>query len=214
MNRDTFTVVFLHGLARTSRSLLGLQRAVEAHGYKTWSKSYPSRRLSIKELACTTAELIKADTSGRPLVGVTHSLGGILVRYMRDLLPWEGLIMLAPPNKGSSVAARYRSNALYRSFYGPAGSDVALACDWPDPPAPFGVVAGTKSFALSNPTSWMTRGLRLFSSTEPNDGTLSVDETRHPAMDCFATVDASHTWIMNHPRTHDLVLRFLNEGSF
>ena len=213
MTRSPFTVVFLHGLARTSRSMDSLRQAVEEDGYATWAKSYPSRTRSIAHLAQDVADVIRADTSGGPVFGVTHSLGGILVRHMRDMLDWKGLVMLAPPNNGSSVAAKLRNNRLFQQFYGPAGTDVAQAEGWPEPPSPFAVIAGTKSFAWRNPTSWMTRGLRLFPPDVANDGTLSIDETHHPSMCSFATVDASHTWIMNHPRTHQLVLRFLQQRS-
>jgi len=30
----------------------------------------------------------------------------------------------------------------------------------------------------------------------------------------FATVDASHTWIMNHPEVRAMVLEFLRSGDF
>jgi hypothetical protein len=33
-------------------------------------------------------------------------------------------------------------------------------------------------------------------------------------MSAFATVDASHTWIMNHEETHRLVIEFLTQGEF
>ena len=211
---ETPTVIFLHGLARSSRSLLKLRRLVEKAGFDTWAKSYPSRRLSIAQLADKLVEEIRTATSDGPLIGVTHSLGGILVRHMHARLNWRGLVMLAPPNNGSNVAVKLRNNMLFKAVYGPAGFEVALENEWPCPPQPFGVIAGTKSVSLSNPTSWLTGSLRMFPEGEENDGTLSVSETRHPNMHCFATVDASHTWIMNHPETHKLVLRFLREGAF
>ena len=55
------TVVFLHGLARTHRSLSSLRRHVERRGYPTWSQTYPSRRLSVGELAKNLAESIRRD---------------------------------------------------------------------------------------------------------------------------------------------------------
>jgi hypothetical protein len=33
-------------------------------------------------------------------------------------------------------------------------------------------------------------------------------------MSAFAEVDATHTWIMNDTRVHDMVLRYLRDGSF
>ncbi len=108
------TIVFLHGLGRTHRSMHGLRRYVEGLGYRTWARTYPSRRGRIEELAAEVAGQIRRDVGDQPIVGVTHSMGGILVRYMRDLLPWEGVVMLAPPNQGSRVAASLVKSRVYR----------------------------------------------------------------------------------------------------
>ena len=209
----TGTVVLLHGLARTDRSMGRLRRRLESAGHATWARSYPSLRLPVAALAAEIAGWIRADLGDRPVVGVTHSLGGIIARHMRDLLPWQGLVMIAPPNAGSQVAARLRHRPLYRWFYGPAGQDVADATAWPPPPAPFAVIAGTRSLAAVNPTSWMTRALDVFAGAA-NDGTVAVAETQLPGMADFATVDATHTSIMNHHQTVELVLSFLSSGQF
>jgi len=47
---------------------------------------------------------------------------------------------------------------------------------------------------------------------EPSDGIVTVAETRLEGMVDFATVDASHTWIMNHPQARAMVLEFLARG--
>ncbi len=207
-------VVFLHGLARTQRSLAGLKRQVEAAGYSTWSRTYPSRRLSVGELAETVAEQVKADLGDAPVVGITHSLGGILARHIGSRLSWQGIVMLAPPNRGSRVAQALRFHPLYRWFYGPAGQELGNYRDWPMPPEPFAVIAGTRGVTLSNPPSWAIRSLKLLPVDAKHDGTVAVDETKLPGMRAFAEVPASHTFIMNHPHTRELVLRFLERGSF
>jgi triacylglycerol lipase len=208
------TVVLLHGLARTDRSMGRLRSRIEGAGHPTWSRSYPSRRMPVAELARAVADWIRADLGDRPVVGVTHSLGGIVARHMRDLVPWRGVVMLAPPNAGSQVAARLRDNPLFRWFYGPAGQELGESEAWPSPPSPFAVIAGTRSLAATNPTSWMTSALGMFPEDVANDGTIAVTETRLPGMADFATVDATHTWIMNDSRTVELVLSFLASGRF
>lgn len=203
------TIVLLHGLARTHRSLAGLGRFLRANGYATWSQTYPSRRLSVPELADTLAARIQTELPDRPLVAVTHSLGGILVRHMATRLPWEGVVMLAPPNSGSRLAASLEANPLFRWYFGPAARDVARAENWPAPPTPCAVIAGTRGPSVGNPPSWLSVSLGLMPRDEPHDGTVTVAETRHEAMSAFATVPASHTWIMNHPETRRLVLQYL-----
>jgi len=188
-----------------------LAKHLRTHGFETWSRTYPSRRHSISYLAGALSEELVDAAGDRPLYAVTHSMGGILVRHLRDpRLRWERIVMLAPPNRGSRLAAAVVRNPLFRWFYGPAGAELADASSWPDPPAPFAVVAGTRSRALTNVTSW-TLG-RTFPPGMANDGTVAVEETKLPGMAAFAEVDATHTWIMNSPRVRHLVVTFLCNG--
>lgn len=206
-------VVLLHGLARGAGSMARLAGHLHAHGFETWSPAYASRRHSIGELASALADAIAAAAAGRTISAVTHSLGGVVVRHLHDpRIAWHRIVMLAPPNQGSRLAGELATSAVFRWFYGPAGRELADGARWPAPPAPFAVIAGTRSRALSNPTSW-TVGRRFPPGTR-NDGTVAVDETRLPGMADFAEVDATHTWIMNDAQVHSLVLRYLRSGSF
>ena len=74
------------------------------------------------------------------------------------------------------------------------------------------MIAGTRRRALANVTSWVSH--RVFAAGAAHDGTVAVDETRLAAAAAFATVDASHTFIMNHPRVAELTLAFLRTGGF
>lgn len=204
------TVVLLHGLARTRRSLAGLARHLERNGYETWSCTYPSRRLGVTELAAWVAAAIERDLAGRELLAVTHSLGGVLLRHLGHL-PWRGAVMLAPPNQGSRVALLLRDNPLFRLVYGPAGQDVSAPESWPPPPRPCAIIAGTAAPTLGNPLSWGTRALGLIPRGAVSDGTVLVEEARHPDADAFRTIEASHTWIMNHAVVREWVLELLGE---
>ena len=206
-------VVLLHGLARGQGSMALLGRYLRKHGFETWSHTYPSRRHSISYLASAVTEKLIEVAADRPLFAVTHSMGGIIVRHLQDpRLHWSRIVMLAPPNQGSQLAAGLVRNPLFRWFYGPAASELADASTWPPPPAPFAVIAGTRDRALLNVTSW-TVG-RRFPAGVRNDGTVAVEETKLPGMTAFAEVAATHTWIMNSPRVHRLVLAYLRRGSF
>lgn len=208
------TVVLLHGLGRTHRSMAGLRQHIERLGYPTWAQSYPSRRAKIQDLAGEMAARIRADLGARPLVGVTHSMGGILVRYMSDLLPWRGVVMLAPPNRGSLVAAELARRRLYRWYLGPAGRDLAEGDGFPAPPRPFAVIAGTRGASLGNLPSWFIAGMRFLPRGAAHDGTVLVSETQLEGMVGFAEVDASHTFLMDHPEARALVARFLAQSRF
>jgi triacylglycerol lipase len=207
-------VVLLHGLARSHRSMSQLRRAIERGGYRTWCATYPSRRMDIKTLARETAARIRAEAPAEKYFAVTHSLGGIVVRHMADTLPWSRVVMLAPPNQGSRIARAFAEQPLFRWIYGPAGLDVRDPASWPAPPSPFAVIAGTRSLSIANPTSWITKSAQLFPAGSPSDGTVAVEETKHPSMSAFAELDVTHTFIMNDPRAHALILSFLQRGSF
>ena len=75
------------------------------------------------------------------------------------------------------------------------------------------MIAGTGAKSSWNPTGWVSRRARVFAPGEPNDGTLAVVETQLDGMAAFATVDASHSWIMNHAPARALVVRFLQSGA-
>jgi pimeloyl-ACP methyl ester carboxylesterase len=211
-------VVLLHGLARTHHSLAGLRRHLERAGFPTWARSYPSRRWPIADAADQIAEWLAHDLPGdRPLVAVTHSLGGLVARHLATRVALRQIVMLAPPNHGSRVSRFYSQRSLYRWFFGPAGQELAAlnaASVWPSLDVPVAIIAGTRGRALANPTGWLSRARGHFAAEEAHDGTLAVDETALPGMAAFATVDASHTWIMNDAQARALVVRFLETRSF
>lgn len=206
-------VILLHGIARGQGSMAGLSKHLRSRGFDTWSTTYPSRQHSIAYLARALTEQIVEAAGNRPLHAVTHSMGGIIVRHLRDpRLHWERIVMLAPPNRGSQLAAGLVHNPLFQFFYGPAGLELADAAAWPAPPVPPAIIAGTRSLALTNVTSW-TLG-RRFPIGVKNDGTVAVDETKLDAMAAFCEVDATHTWIMNSEHVRHLVVTYLSEGCF
>lgn len=211
---DRPTVVLLHGLARTHRSLARLRRHLAAAGYPVWSRTYPSRRSGVAALAAEVGDWLESDLGRSPIIGVTHSMGGILARHIGDRLNWRGLLMLAPPNSGSRVAAGLEHHPLYRWFFGPALTELADPSGWPPPPEPFAVIAGTGGASVGNLPSWIIKSKKLIPPGEANDGTVTAAETRLDNMVAYAEVPASHTWLMNHPRTLELALEFVRHQNF
>lgn len=211
------TIVLLHGLARTHRSLAGLRRALENAGFPTWARTYPSRRLSIAHAAAWVADWIAHDIpNDRPMAAVTHSLGGILVRHISAHIDFTRIIMLAPPNQGSRVAHALGDRLLFRWLLGPAGQELAArdaSRSWPQPRAPCVVIAGTRARSAFSPLYWLTQSRFCFAPGEPNDGTLAVTETRLPNMAGFFTVDTGHASIVNNENVRDLVVRLLENGA-
>lgn len=192
----------------------GIRRFLEQSGFTTWSRTYPSRQLGVAKLAETVGQWIVDDVGDQPVIGVTHSLGGILARHIGNTVNWQGLVMLGPPNRGSRVAAALKPFPLYRWFFGPAGQEVATPDQWPRSPTPLGIIAGTQGASLTNLPSWLIRSFKLLPIDQPHDGTVTTWETKLAEMSAYAEVPASHTWLMNHPQTRELVLQFLHNRSF
>ena len=98
------TVILLHGLARTSRSLQGIRDDLHRESFPTWTETYPSRKASISALVDHVQARIEREVKSDRLYAVTHSMGGIIARHLASRLPFERILMLAPPNRGSRAA--------------------------------------------------------------------------------------------------------------
>lgn len=205
------TVVLLHGLGRTARSLARLQRALRTAGWRAVALDYPSTRDDLTGLARgldgPVAELA-AGTPGR-IHFVGHSLGGLLARTLiararPDRL--GRLVMLGPPNQGSAIADRLSRFPHYRRLLGPAALALGRATvpRFPDPDYPIGVIAGTRSV---DPVGWLML-------ERPNDGRVTVAATRIPGLTNHRVMPVSHALMMNHPAVIAATARFLATGRF
>ncbi|HKG91516.1 MAG TPA: alpha/beta fold hydrolase [Gemmatimonadaceae bacterium] len=216
------SIVLLHGLGRTYRSMLPIARAAEARGYRVLNVAYPSRTAPIEALAERVAHEAQAfagafDAHER-VHFVTHSLGGILLRaaVAAGLLPLDRVgraVMLAPPNQGSelpdALGGRPLLGPLYRQVTGPAGAQLGTGpAGVPArlPPVEFelGVIAGSRSL---NPL--LSRYIE-----GPDDGKVSVGRAAVPGMRDFLVVPHSHTFLMRAPAVVEQVLHFLERGAF
>ena len=204
-------VIVLHGMGRTACSMKRVEWSLKREGYRVINATYPSTRLSIQELADDWLnDLIeqKVPRDGCTIHFVTHSLGGIVVRQYLSTHRLERLgrvVMLGPPNQGSEMASRLRTNFFYRLLTGPAGQELGIEREsTPNRLGPVnfpvGVIAGSRSFG------------RRRDFAGPNDGKVAVARTQVEGMTDFAVIHATHTWMMCHPRVLRAVTHFLRGG--
>lgn len=206
-------VVLLHGLARTSRSMKKIEKALVEAGYRVANIDYPSRKKTITELAeDLRKELEKCCLGGGGKIHfAAHSLGGILTRlYIKTSRPPNlgRVVMLAPPSGGSAIADSFGDNWLFKSILGPAFPELSTHPDsLPNSlgPADFslGIIAGSSSWS---PMSWLL--------PKADDGSVSVEAARLEGMDAFLVIPVSHTAIMKNPRAIEETLTFLRTGNF
>jgi hypothetical protein len=208
-------VVLLHGLARTPASMNTMGKRLSGAGYFVVNVDYPSRHGKIEELSTIAVNkgLLACRKMGAERIHfVTHSLGGILVRYYLDtgnIAELGRVVMLAPPNRGSRAADTFSGYPGYNLLNGPAGFQLGTGPEGIPlqlGPADFevGIIAGDRTVNLILSTAF----------DGPNDGKVAVKDTRLEGMKDFLVVHRSHPFIMQADEVIDQVLHFLKNGHF
>lgn len=208
------TVVLVHGMGRTKRSMNALASHLSRQGFRVINFNYPSTRQSIETSTHQLREALRCNPGcgSGTIHFVTHSLGGIVVRALLKEQRPDNLgrvVMLSPPNQGSEVADRLRNNVLYKWATGRAGQQLGTeAHSVPNQLGgvdfPVGVITGSRSW---NPffSMWIDG---------PSDGKVGVARARVAGMADFLVVPRSHTYIMRSRGVMEQVARFLREGRF
>ena len=208
-------VVLIHGLNRSSRAMQPMAEALRAAGFSTVNVDYPSQAGDVAMLApmaVDTGLIGCRDAGAKRIHFVTHSIGGILLRYAHKTSPIPDIgrvVMLAPPNQGSEVIDITRDWPSSEIFAGKAGLQLGTDPDGiPRQLGPvdfeLGVIAGTGS--INFVMSAMLPG--------PNDGKVSVESTRVDGMADFLIVTNSHRYITESEEVIRNTTAFLRAGSF
>ncbi len=210
----TGTVVLLHGLGRTAKSMAYMEKRLMAAGYAVYNYDYESRKNEIGYLVDDLQGFLEAccPEKGNTLHFVTHSLGGILVRALiSEERPYNlgRVVMLSPPNKGSEVVDYIKDYSLFKDIFGPAS--MQLGTD-PDSvpnrlgPADFelGIITGDRT--IDPISSLIIPG--------KDDGKVAVERTKLEGMTDFLVMHVSHAYIMEEPEVVDEVIYFLQQGRF
>ncbi|MDO6525772.1 alpha/beta hydrolase [Motilimonas sp. 1_MG-2023] len=207
------TVILLHGLVRTPRSMNTIAKHLRREGYQVINLGYASRQHDVMTLANQVIPQALAQCQGEHTIHfVTHSLGGILVRAYLSKHTIEQLgrvVMLAPPNQGSEIVDKLGHLRLFKWINGEAG--LQLGTDEMSMPKrlgavdyELGVIAGTRSVNLILSTL-MPR---------PNDGKVSVNSTKIAGMKDHLTLPVTHTFLMTNRRVLNAISAFLATGKF
>lgn len=214
-------VVTLHGMGRTRESMTGIGEYVaEQCGCSVVNLSYASTRDRIESHARALASVVKHLEGVEKVHFVAHSMGNLVVRRylaMRERndskargLPAVGrIVMLAPPNQGSSFAKRLRDNELFRLVGGVGGAEFAERWDEVEkdlltPQGEFGIIAG----------GGRRPGLKSPVLDGDNDVVVTVEETKLDGADDFRVVPVIHTFIMDDERVRNYTENFLKHGYF
>ncbi len=208
-------VILLHGLARSYRSMNKIEKKLSKIGYRVINVDYPSTEHPIEYLAENVLGKIieRYPTDSETKIHfVTHSMGGIIVRYYlyhHKLDSLGRVVMLSPPNQGSELVDHLRNTYLYKKKNGPAGQQ--LGTDEKSVPRSLGpvnfelgVITGSLSF---NPASSLVL-------PGPDDGIVSVENAKVKGMTDFIVMPNSHTFIMKSKSVIKQIIHFLQNGEF
>jgi pimeloyl-ACP methyl ester carboxylesterase len=209
------TVILLHGLARTSASMARMEAALRQKGYRVVNVNYPSREHTIQRLnVFVIPNAVKTAGRANPkkIHFITHSMGGILVRYYLAKNKIEQLgrvVMLSPPNQGSEVIDKLRGFPGFETLNGPAG--VQLGTDEKSIPAGLGPVRFETGIITGNKSINVLLSLLIPGN---DDGKVSIENAKVKGMTDFLVLPHTHPFIMQCDDTIAQSIHFLQNGSF
>lgn len=209
-------VILLHGMLRTAASMETMAEALEAAGFVAANIDYPSRDHTIEVLApmAVGAGLQRCEERGATakIHFVSHSLGSILVRkYLseNEISNLGRAVMLGPPNQGSEAVDALGDVPGFDWINGPAGRQLGKG------PESVPLQLGAANFEVGIIAG--TRTIDPITSAvldDPDDGKVSVEDTKLEGMTDFIIVEHSHAFMMRMRRPIELTIKFLQTGRF
>lgn len=203
------TVVLVHGLWMHGAVMVLMQRRIAHCGYRVVRYSYPSMRLSLAENAARLADFYRRLEAPRiHLAG--HSLGGLVIVSMleREMLLRVGRVVLIGSPCGESLAASRLARLpggralLGRSIpeWRPVKDGRRLGRH------EIGIIAGNLGVGLGR--------LVAPDLPRPNDGVVTVEETRLPGMHDHVVLGVNHFGMLLSAGVARQACHFLGHGAF
>ena len=211
MTDSSDAIVLIHGLWMHGVVMEPLRhRLQDRHGFVVHNFSYPSVTQGIDANVARLRDFVRQiDAPQVHLVG--HSLGGVLALKVSCDMPAERpgkVVCMGAPLRGTSVGRAIEKLPAGDWIIGKTIRDAVLE-------APFesykgdravGVIAGTVSFGTGLLLPGVLQG--------PNDGVVTVEETRLPGIADHVEMRHTHWTMVMSRRAADQVATFLQQGRF
>lgn len=200
-------VILLHGIWMRGFTLASLARRMRGCGFDSVEiVDYASVAGSVDAAVERLARRIEAKDGTVHLVG--HSLGGMLAveTAARARVKNCGrIVCLGSPLLGSAAARGLARVPAARWVMGHSAGVLVKGFERWEADGDVGVIAGRAPFGLG----------RLVGALDgPNDGTVSVAETRLPGITDHCVVDATHSGLVFSEEVARLTAAFLRHGRF
>lgn len=199
-------VVLLHGLWMNGLALASFARRLREHDFTVHVVDYRSTTHgpagAIESVRAKLAEL-----GERRVHVVGHSLGGVVaIEALRGSAQPRGrAVAIGSPLRGSRSAQRLGAWPLGQWLTGAAHDLLCRGVEpWCDA-LEVGVIAGRVPLGL---------GTIMGNLPHPNDGTVTVEETKLDGIRDHVVVASTHTGLVYSDEVAALVARFLREGRF
>lgn len=185
-----------------------LGRKLAERGFGARSIGYFSAMLGFEENVARVRRAIAA-AGGAVVHIVAHSMGGILALRALEDMPERRVrrvVLLGAPIEGCAGGRQ-----LAESRWGAAllGTSKSLWLAMPKLEIPRGVeagaIAGTKRFGL---------GGLVLKLPKPNDGVVTVAETKHPQLADHVVLPVAHSQMLISPLVARQVAAFIETGRF
>lgn len=204
------SVIVVHGLWMPGTETVLLRRRLKAAGYAPALFRYKSVTRNLTDNAKALAEFAES-VPGDVLHFVGHSLGGVLTLDMlaHHTIDRPGrVVCIGSPLRGTLVGARLQNFGLGgQRIIGKSIDELVKRGGLPQwsSPREVGIIAGDLPVGLGRPF-----GLRRV----PNDGMVTVEETKLPGAADHIVLHLSHTALLMSARTVAQVVHFLEHGRF
>lgn len=203
------SVVLVHGLWLGGWVCSLLDHWLHAAGFRVHRFSYPSTRETLSANAARLARFTNA-IEAPVLHFVGHSLGGLVAVKSQidhpDRRPGR-MVLIGSPFAGCQAAMRLEPHALGHALLGRSLREwlTERPAVW-NGPRQLGVIAGTGRIGMG----------RIIAPhlPRPNDGVVTVEETRVQGAADHIVLPVSHTGMLASRRVADEAARFLRHGHF
>ncbi|CCQ65122.1 esterase/lipase family protein [Crocosphaera watsonii] len=198
-------ILLIHGLSRTSLSLLNLESYLQQKGAKTEQFGYLAFAESFDSIVERLYVRCQGIAEREPYAIGAHSLGGLLIRAALAnnsiKLPSQ-IVMLGTPNQPPRLAPIAWKLPPFRWWTRQCGFNLtnpAFFKSLPRLTSPYTIIAGT----LGPTGVWSPFGNEL------NDGIVTVSETLLSELDDVIELPVWHTFMMNDSTVKKTVAKAL-----